>query len=64
MQFLGFPIVELRWFLKGVVTACFRLISCRDSEGHKGVLVSDQEVAELMMTTRGTTRVKTKVARR
>ena len=63
MQLLGCTIVEFRWFLEGVVTAYFRLISCRDSEGHKGVLLSDQEVAELMMTIRATTRVKTKVAR-
>ena len=35
-----------------------------DSKGHKGVMLSDQEVAELRITARGTTRVKTKVGGR
>ena len=61
MPSVGYPIVESRWMVEGVAAACFRLSACRDSGGHQGVLLSDQEVAELRITTRGTTKVKTKM---
>ena len=57
MPSVGCPIVELRWLFEGAEAVCFRLTACPDSEGHKGVLLSDQEMAVLRMATRGATRL-------
>jgi hypothetical protein len=57
MPSVGCHIVESRWMVEGVAVACFRLSACRDSGGHQGVLLSDQEVAVLRMATRGATRL-------
>ena len=57
MTSVGCPIVELWWLLEGVEAVCFRHTTCRDSEGHKGVFLSYQEVAVLRMTTRSATRL-------